>query len=539
MSDLILHNARIYTQWPQRPWAEAAAFQFGRVIAVGADSEILALAKTATERIDVGGRLVLPGFTDAHIHFYDMAWRTNQLALYDATSLTDVQERASVYLTGLKTNDWLVGYGWSESNWPAAVFPDRHDLDTITGERPAILWRTDLHAAWCNTAALRAAGIDAATANPPSGKIDRDAQGQPTGILRELAINLVRRIIPPQDAGSETDNLMATAANLHRLGITAIHDQRMKDHSEEGPQALRLYTRLRDQGHLPLRVTCNIEAAHLSHLTKVGLQSGFGDEWVRLGHIKLFCDGSLGARTAWMLEPYHGEPDNTGMYLTPPEEILDVMQRAHRHGCAISIHAIGDRANREVLDIFEEVLAAGSESPPLIPHRIEHVQTLQPDDQDRLAAMNITASVQPIHCVDDITNTYLFWGERGRNTYAFRSLLDAGTTLAFGSDAPVANPNPWLGIHAAITRKRGDGTPTGGWYPKQCLTVAEVVHAYTLGAATAIGQSQQQGRLAPGYLGDAIVLDRDIFTIRADEVAHTQVAMTIIGGKRFYGRAGA
>ena len=253
-------------------------------------------------------------------------------------------------------------------------FPTRHDLDPITGGRPAIIWRTDLHAAVANSAALEAAGIDLDTLNPPSGVIDRDTDGQPTGVLRELAINLVRQIIPPTDESTATANLLATAADLHRLGIVSIHDQRMKDHQGEGREALRLYTRLRDLGRLPLRVVCNVEASNMDHLIALGLESGFGDEWVRLGHVKLFADGSLGARTAWMLEPYEGDPENYGMYLTPPDEVADVIQRAHRHGLAISIHAIGDRANREVLDIFEETLAMGSEHPPALPHRIEHVQ---------------------------------------------------------------------------------------------------------------------------------------------------------------------
>jgi predicted amidohydrolase YtcJ len=207
------------------------------------------------------------------------------------------------------------------------------------------------------------------------------------------------------------------------------------------------------------------------------------------------------------------------------------IQKAHRHGVAISIHAIGDRANRTVLDIFDEALAAGSAMPPLIPHRIEHVQTIQPEDQPRLARLGLTASVQPLHCTDDIPNTDRLWGERGRNTYPFRNLLDAGTTLAFGSDAPVADPNPWWGIHAAVTRQQRDGFPAGGWHPEQRLSVEEAVRAYTLGPAQAIGQAHQQGRIAPGYLADLILLDRDIFAIPAPELPHTRVLLTLLGGR--------
>ncbi|MCO6453090.1 MAG: amidohydrolase [Caldilineales bacterium] len=537
MPDLILHNARIYTQTPNQPWAEAVAMQHGRIVAIGDDSTVLSLVTPATQVIDLAGRLALPGFTDSHIHFHDMAWRRGQIALYDAASLDDFLERLRIFSANLPPDAWALGYGWSESGWPVPRYPDRHALDRVTGGRPAILWRTDLHAAVANTAALRAAGIGSGTPNPPSGVIDRDESGQPTGVLRELAINLVRRCIPPQSEAEAGANLLAVAADLHRLGIVAAHDQRMKDHHEEGPAALRLYTRLRDRNDLPLRISCNVEAANIDHLIALGLQSGFGDEWVRLGHVKLFADGSLGANTAWMLEPFEGQPGNTGIYLTSPAEVLEVIQKAHRHGLAISIHAIGDRANREVLDIFAEVLAGGSDRPPAIPHRIEHVQTIQPDDLPRLAEMAITASVQPIHCTDDITNADRFWGERGRNTYAFRSLLDAGTLLAFGSDAPVANPNPWLGISAAVTRQRTDGTPTGGWYPEQRLSVAESVRAYTVDAAATIGQAHQQGRIAPGYLADVIVLDRDIFTCAPDEIANAAVEMTVIGGRIVHGHS--
>jgi predicted amidohydrolase YtcJ len=531
MIDLILHNARIVTQWPDQPLAQAIAVQKGRIIAVGSDDEILALASPGTRLIDARGRLALPAFTDAHIHLFDLARRRGQVALYEAASLDDLMARVQAHARTLPPDAWVLGYGWNESAWPERRFPTRHDLDAITGGRPAVIWRTDLHAAVANTEALRRAGIGPDTPNPPSGVIDRDESGQPTGVLRELAINLLREVIPPMDEATAAANLQAVAADLHRLGIIAAHDQRMKDNAEEGPEALRLYQRLAARGELPLRVSCNLEAAHLDMIIEMGIQSGFGDEWVRFGHVKLFSDGSLGARTAWMLESYENDPDNQGMFLTPPEEMSAIIQKAHRHGVAISIHAIGDRANRTVLDIFDEAIAAGSAAPPLIPHRIEHVQTIQPEDQPRLAQLGLTASVQPIHCTDDIPNTDRLWGDRGRNTYPFRNLLNTGTVLAFGSDAPVASPNPWWGIHAAVTRQRRDGSPAGGWYPDQRLSVEESVRAYTIGPAIAIGQAHQQGRLAPGYLADLILLDRDIFAVPLGDLPDTRVLLTLLGGK--------
>ncbi|NOZ51018.1 MAG: amidohydrolase [Chloroflexi bacterium] len=534
MPEIILHNARITTQNPAQPWAQALAIKHGRIIDLGADADILPLTRGHTQTIDLQDRLVLPGFTDSHIHFHDMAQRRGQLELYQATSLNELQQQLAAYVRPLAPGAWCIGYGWNESRWPQPIFPTRHDLDPLTGDRPAILWRTDLHAAVANSVALRAAGIDAATPDPPSGVIDRHRDGRPTGVLRELAINLVRQVIPPLDEATATANLLAVAADLQRWGIVAVHDQRMKDHSHEGPQALRLYTRLRQQNRLPLRISCNIEAAHMDHLIALGLQSGFGDEWLRIGHIKLFADGSLGAQTAWMLAPYANDPANRGMFLTDPAHMAAVIRRAHRHGLAVSVHAIGDGANREVLDIFTEVQTAGSHYPPLIPHRIEHVQALHPHDQPRLGALHITASMQPIHCPDDITNADRLWGQRSQNAFVFRTLLDSGATLAFGSDAPVASANPWWGIHAAVTRQRLDGSPIGGWHPQQRLTVAEAIAAYTLGAATAIGRQQQQGRLAPGYLADLIVLDTDLFRCDPAQIPHTNVLLTMINGRIVY-----
>ncbi len=537
MIDLILHDARIYTQWPQHPWAQAIAIQRGRIIAVGDDADIEALATSNTRFIDARGRLVLPGFTDSHIHLFDLARRQGQLALYHTRSLAHALGQLRIHAMGLPPGAWALGYGWNESQWPERRFPTRLELDAVTGDRPAMIWRTDLHAAVANSEALRRAGIGPNTPDPPSGVIDRDATGQPTGVLRELAINLVREVIPAMDEAAIAANLRAVAADLHSLGLVAVHDQRMKDNAKEGPEALRLYQRLSARSELPLRISCNLEAAHLDMIIELGLQSGFGDEWVRFGHVKLFADGSLGARTAWMLEPYENDPHNTGMPLTPPAEMARIIQRAHRHGVAISIHAIGDRANRTVLDIFEEAITTGSDALPLIPHRIEHLQAIQPDDQPRLAKLGLTASMQPLHCTDDIPNTDLLWGQRGRNAYPFRNLLDAGVTLAFGSDAPVADPNPWWGIHAAVTRQQRKGYPAGGWHPEQHLSVEEAVRAYTLGPARAIGQDHQQGRLAPGYLADLILLDRDIFIIPPSALPETRVLLTILDGKIVHQRA--
>jgi hypothetical protein len=327
-------------------------------------------------------------------------------------------------------------------------------------------------------------------------------------------------------------------ARLHTLGITAIHDQRVKD-ADEGRQMWAALTALRAAGTLDLRVNSNIAAHQLPHLAALGLRSGFGDSFLRLGHVKIFADGSLGSRTAWMLEPFTpqtpAEQPNYGVVVTPPEEMAAEFRQAHELGFPISVHAIGDRANRVVLDLFEELATL----PPLpIPHRIEHVQTIHPHDLLRLARLNITASVQPIHATDDRDLVNLYWADRGPNTYAFRSLHATGARLVFGSDAPVANPNPFLGIHAALIRRRPHD-PRPSWQAQERLQLAPILQAYTLRAAHATGWHDAIGSLTPGKYADLIVLDRDIFALaqeesRVDEIADTQILYTLFNGALVY-----
>jgi predicted amidohydrolase YtcJ len=410
--------------------------------------------------------------------------------------------------------------------------PTRADLDDLTPDNPTILWRADLHLAWVNSQALQVAGIAADTSDPDMGVIDRDESGQPTGILRELAINLVSRAIPPPTA-DETDRAMRKAmTDVHRLGLTGVHDMRIMG-GEDGPPAFGAWQRLRSEAGLKLRVWMMLPGERLSEVIALGLRAGFGDDYLRVGGIKLFADGATGPRTAWMLEPFADA--GVGMPLTPMKEIANLVSRAHQAGISTAAHAIGDRAVRELLDVFAEVLPRqGGDDRPLAPHRIEHVQHSHPADLQRLARLGLVASVQPIHATDDMAMMDQACGRRGRWAYAFRDLLNAGTVLALGSDCPVASPNPFWGIHAAVTRQRRDGTPPGGWYPAQRLTVAEAVWGYTMGPAYASGQVARQGSLIPGKLADLIVLDRDIFNIPAQDIPEAQVLLTILGGETVY-----
>jgi len=533
MPTLILTNGLLTTQDPNFPHATALAIRDGRILAVGTDADIRALARPHTRHIDLGGRRVLPGLTDAHIHFQDWALLQQGVLLAETRSLADVREQVRRAVQQAEPGQWILGQGWNQTGWPTPKRPIRADLDDISPRNPVVLWRTDLHTAWVNSAALQAAGITAQTPDPDMGRIERDAAGQPTGILQELAINLVRPAIP-KPTETDIDAAMRRAmAAAHRMGLTGVHDMRIMG-GGDGPPAFAAWQRLHQAGDLALRVWMMIPGEQLDSAIALGLRTGFGNDYLRVGGIKLFSDGATGSRTAWMLEPY--TDGGTGLPLTPMPVIADKVARAHRAGISTTIHAIGTRAIRELLDVFTEVLHDQPQAArPLAPHRIEHVQHSHPDDLPRLAELGLAASVQPIHATDDMTMVDDACGPNvARWSYAFRTLLDAGTPLALGSDCPVASPNPFWGIHAAVTRQRRDGTPSEGWFPAQRLSVAEAVWGYTMGAAIAAGQSARQGSLSPGKLADVVVLEQDIFAINPQDIANTQVWMTIFDGKIGY-----
>lgn len=542
--DIILHHARIYTVDARQPWVEAVALRDGLILAAGPADDVLNLRGPDTHCLDLNGRLVLPGLCDAHIHLYNWSINQQQLDLAATRSKADMLHAIAQAVTTAEPGAWITGQGWNESWWGERTFPTAADLDAVTGpDHPALFWRSDHHIAVANTAALQSAGITAQTEAPANGVIDRDDSGQPTGVLREMAATLVAKLTP-EPSDRELDTLIQSATHtLHALGITAIHDQRLMDGSD-GPRMLSAYQRLHRRDLLHLRVNSNIAAHHLSELATLGVQAGFGDDTLRLGHVKVFADGSLGSRTAWMLQPFAkespAERDNIGVCVTPPDRMAAEFRRAAELGFPISVHAIGDRANRVVLDIFEEM--AYTTPPVPFPHRIEHVQTIDPDDLPRLAELDLTASMQPIHAPDDRELAERLLGERTRTTYTFRSLLDAGTRLAFGSDAPVANPNPWWGIYAALCRKHVDDNERPPWHPEQAITLPEAIHAYTLGAAQAGGWARTIGSITPGKRGDLIILDRDIFALAQHpetiaDLAHTKVLMTLFDGAIVYRHA--
>ena len=531
-ADIILHNARIYTVDSAMPWAESVACTGGRIAAVGTSDDVRDLAGPNTKRIDAHGRLVLPGLIDAHVHFLPYAIRRHEVNLFGVQEVEEVRRRVRQAVDRAEPGEWVQGWGWDEQPWD--VQPTCALLDDIAPLTPVVLRRMDMHTFWLNSAAMQQVGLSRDTADPPESRLERDAAGELTGLLREWnAIRLVEPHLPQPDNATMYAWLQEAIAEAHQLGLTGIHDQRVE---REGQQSFRLFQALNRRGELNLRVHMNIAADYLSGADDLGLQLGFGDDRLWIGHVKAFVDGTMGSRTALMIEPFEGEPDNFGVAVTPPEALWNLADRANQAGFPLSIHAIGDLAVRQALDVLGELppgpaaTAPGVETGVRLPHRIEHVQTIHPDDLDRLSQYGVVASVQPVHLCSDWPTADRVWGKRGRYTYAFRSLLEHGTSLVLGSDAPVAPLNPMLGIYAAVTRQDRQGQPEHGWYPEERISVAEAVHGYTIGAARAAGKQHLQGSITPGKWADLIVLSRDIFQIPGEEIPETEIDLTIFDG---------
>jgi predicted amidohydrolase YtcJ len=521
------------------PQAQAVAIKAGRILAVGGNKEISAMADSSTERFDLKGRLVLPGMMDSHFHFYDWAMGKKQLELAGETSLEQLLEKVAAYAREIPGGNWILGQGWNESDWPEHTMPDRSRLDAVAPNHPVALWRCDLHLVAVNSMALNLAGIGKDTQNPQEGVIEKDATGEPTGILRELAPNLIKDVIPDPETGDILIAMRDGISHLHSLGLTGIHDVRLMG-GLEGATALKAWQLLNERQKLDLRCWVSLPGERLEEAAALGLRTGIGDDRLRIGHLKYFADGGMGARTAWMLEPYLDA--EYGMPLSSMDELKRAVRKAEKAGLAVIIHAIGDRANREIITLFEDLAKARTHDsenrydPPLLPHRIEHTQMIRSEDITRLAKLGIAASVQPHNMILDINMIDESVGSRGRHTYAYKEMIDAGIPILLSSDAPVCDPSPLVGIHAAVTRQRRDGTPVGGWYPNQRISVEQAVRGYTTVPAEFYGRSQELGSLLPGKRADMIVLDHNIFDVNPMEIHATLVDMTIFDGKIVYRR---
>ncbi|UCG23615.1 MAG: amidohydrolase [Chloroflexota bacterium] len=535
MTSGILKNGRIHTQDESLPKATAVALSGDRIIGVGSDEDMLALASGDSQVIDLGGRCVTPGLVDAHVHFQGYSLGLNLIDLSGSVDLNEALDRVAAAKQQGAFDRWLTGRGWNQAEWPDGRFPRAADLDRASGALPALLKHKSGHAAWANTRALRLAAITAETLDPPGGQIQRDGDGQPTGILFESAIDLVNDRIPRPSEAELVEAMKLGQQKCLEAGLTGVHDF-------DGRACFGALQTLHQEGALSLRIVKNIPVKYLDHATGIGLHSGFGDDWLRIGGVKMFADGALGPRTATMLAPYEGEPENRGIVVTDKEEMMAYASQACASGLSLTVHAIGDRANHDVLDVYEALRTQerernvahepGATRGRLLRHRIEHFQIAHPTDFERLAALEVVASMQPIHATSDMEMADRYWGGRAKNSYAWRRVLQAGGILALGSDAPVEPIEPLTGIHAAITRQRPDGSPgPRGWYPEQRLSMAEAIHGFTLGPALACGRETLLGSITAGKLADLTIFEQDIYQIPAADIVDVQIAGTIVGGQ--------
>ncbi|HEU4744062.1 MAG TPA: amidohydrolase [Anaerolineales bacterium] len=521
----LLYNAYIHTQDPSNPNGSAMVVDRERIVEVG-ESNILLPQYPDAEQQNMEGRVILPGLTDAHLHLKNYA-----LSLQKVDCETDTKEeclrRVEERARKAKSGEWILGHGWNQNSW--GVWPHASELDAIAPNHPVYLTAKSLHASWANTTALKLANITSQTPHPQNGQIQRDDRGNATGILLETAMELVGDRVPEPTIAAIADAMEKAQAILWKMGLTGVHDFDRRD-------SFMALQKLHAQGKLKLRVLKNIPVELLDQAYELGLGAGFGDDWLRIGSIKVFMDGALGPHTAAMFQPYLGEEDNRGILNMDGEELFEHGRKAAQVGLALTVHAIGDRANHEVLEAYEQLRNYESvHRLPALRHRIEHVQVIHPDDAARLGKMNIIASMQPLHATSDMLMADAFWGERSRLAYALKTQLDYGARLALGSDAPVESPNPFLGLYAAVTRRRADGSPSAeGWYPEQKLTMAEAWEGFTVGPAYAASMENCLGRLASNYLADLIVLEKDPFTCAPEDLLTMQSSATMVGGEWVY-----
>jgi predicted amidohydrolase YtcJ len=529
-ASLVLQNGKIWTVNHAQPRAQAVACLGSRIVAVGSNDEIRKWIGAGTEVIDLGGKLVLPGFNDAHVHFFSGGENLASVQLRDAKSEDEFRKRIAEFAAKQPAGRWITGGDWDHENWTPARLPTRQLIDAVTAGHPVFVNRLDGHMALANLQALQLAGITRDTPDPPGGAIVRDAAGEPTGVLKDAAMERLYRAIPAPSADQIADAVRAAMRYAAENGVTSVQDM------SAAPEILRVYQTLLARGELTVRISGHQPLATWQHLAAVGLHADFGGEKLHIGGLKGFADGSLGSTTALFFEPYLDAPNTAGLAnseMIPESRMQKHILDADRAGLQVAVHAIGDKANHMVLGMYEE--AERQNGPRDRRFRIEHAQHLRMDDIPRFCKLHVIASMQPYHSIDDGRWAEKRIGpERAKGTYAFRALLDSGAVLAFGSDWDVAPMVPLMGIYAAATRRTLDGKHPDGWIPEQKITVAESIRAYTMGSAYASFDEKIKGSIEPGKLADMVVVSDDILSIPAVEIEKTRVETTVFDGKVIY-----
>jgi predicted amidohydrolase YtcJ len=530
-ADLIVVNGNVHTVDDARPRASAFAVRAGKIVFVGSDREARFLAGSATRVIDAGGRTVIPGMVDAHAHLLGLGTSLLNVKLAGSKTYDEVIAKVVERAKTAKPGEWILGRGWDQNLWPDKKFPTHEALTRAVPNNPVVLTRIDGHALLANAMALKAASVTAATRDPSGGRIERNADGSPTGVFVDNAQDLIGRVVPDLTRGQTRSAILAAIAETNKWGLIGIHD------AGASRETIDIYESLAREGRYNLRnyVLISGDTANVRHYLNVGPRSALydGHLWVRA--IKLYSDGALGSRGAALLAPYSDDPGNTGLLVTAPAQIQAIATRALRRGFQVGVHAIGDRGNRVVLDAYDAALKAV----PVADHRfrIEHAQVIALDDIPRFAKMGVIPSMQPSHQTSDMR-----WAEdrvgpqRIKGAYAWRSLLNTGVVIPSGSDFPVEEVNPLISFHSAVSRQDASNWPPGGWYPEQVMTRDEALKAMTIWPAYAAFQERLMGSISPGKYADFVILDRDIMTVPATEILSTRVVSTWIGGKSVYER---
>jgi predicted amidohydrolase YtcJ len=532
MAELVLINGRVWTGEAARPWAEAVAARDGRILAVGRTSDVRALAGAGTKLIDCGGSLVLPGFIDSHTHFLAGGFALKSIQLRDASSREEFVARLAAKAKELGPGRWILNGDWDHEQFTPVELPRKDWIDAVTPENPVCINRFDGHMILANSLALKLAGVTRDTQVPDGGEIVKNpADGEPTGILKDAAMSFVYAKIPDPTFEENLEAAEASVRHAGENGVTSVNE--MADAT-----SLEVFQELARRGRLTTRVHVYVPITEVETLARLKLRPHFGGPTVFLAGLKGFVDGSLGSATAYFFEPYTDDPTTSGILNGQmfPEGIMEKrILEADKAGLQVAVHAIGDRANSLLLDIFEKAVAQNG--PRDRRWRVEHAQHLRPADIARFGKLGLVASVQPYHAIDDGRWAEKKIGpERVKTTYAFESLRKAGAVLAFGSDWTVAPLSPILGIYAAVARRTLDGRNPGGWVPEEKVPVEEAVRAYTVNGAYAEFAEATKGSVAPGKLADLVVLDRDIFTVPPEEIGQAKVRWTIFDGRVIYGK---
>jgi predicted amidohydrolase YtcJ len=537
---LILIHGKIWTENPAQPEVEAVAISGNRIVALGDSATLLKLQGPGTQVVELHGRRVVPGFNDAHVHFYMGGDGLTSVQLHEASSPEEFRQKMASFAKKAAPGEWILNGNWDHERWSPAALPTHELIDDVTSQNPVFVNRSDGHMCLANALAMKLAQVDKNTPDVPGGVIVRAPDGNPTGIFKDAAKVLIERAMPKPSTEHILAALRAAQKYASENGVTSVQDMGVftAQGVETTVDVVRGYQILERQGELQVRVSTHIPLPDWKRLAAVGARADFGSEKVQIGALKSFADGSLGSTTAWFFDPYTDAPETRGIpspELLHPKEMYEQMKNADKAGLQIAVHAIGDRANRTVLDMFEKLEKENGAADRRL--RIEHAQHLSPSDISRFASLKVIASVQPYHAIDDGRWADKRIGsERVKTTYAFRSLLDAGAVLAFGSDWFVAPMNALQGIYAAATRRTLDGRHPDGWVPEQKISVKEALHAYTVGSAYASMEEHIKGTLEPGMLADMAVLSTDILSIDPIQIENVKVEMTIFDGKVVFER---